>query len=905
MRRHAHSLRLFVAVFVCALLLLISRPWLPSEGEAHATAPAPRGTIQQLPAAAGDEPALESSATAPVDDEPTRTPVSPGAPSETVTLEVRVLLGSGEPARGASVWFFDGDDPVLGERLQTRMRELLSENRNFSPDILFHESLLALGQIGVADEEGVVRRRLGGGDVFILAESGSERGSASRKAGDPLQMTIHLPPCRELLVRVLDPSGRPRAGVPVTFGRWHYLSAHFLGGSMQSLMGGSLEGHSRAPDGIARIDGIRVEPIDEGSGEGMASKNRWIVTAQVLLPEFSQQSVDISAWPQEPVELVVPDWGAVRVLVEGIPAGLQAECLLSTLVTPGGRRGNRSAPASVERSEALFPRVGLGLVVEAELTLNDHRMGKVTGPGPITPGSEVTLRVELEHLQALRGRLLGQDGRPVGEGEWSFKFWHSSRSRARSPFDLRWSTDEEGRFHVILPESLSALEPGSVTISAWSSSWQTILDGPVARAVLPRSLGAGTHDLGDLSLAPPETLVSGRVVDTRGNPVEGARLELSEMTRRTRAGKERWRPIVIGDAYDEPDEAPGGQNLSGKDGTFSLPAPESILARGGTARGTQLSLHASLEGYLMSEPLRCRAGSEDQVITLERAGALALELQLPVRMESSTALTLELVQRLAGGETKSIRLGSEPGRGEEVIWSTIPSGSYTFKVHHSCFLDPLVEIPGLWVEPDGVTRDPRLLPLDLRSELRLVKLTLLDEVGQPLRGPASAGQVGQELVHDEGGEEGLDLAVRELLVPVRSSLPRDVKVEALGYRSVTLKALASDRSVSMSPGFPVTFRLESCAPRPDDDGVIRAYLLSAGGGEFGWSKGADVLFGPELVAEIEGDPCSSVYLSALVPEAGTYRVIWVESGEGSTRTGSTVQITEEDLGGVIALRPPN
>ncbi len=790
------AIMVLVAVVCCALLILIGGEWLSPDDTGVAQAAEPPTAAMPTLTAASDEPLQNLPAPGPIKEEPNRMAVATSPPvesSDLVTLEIRILLESGEPAAGASIWFFDKEAPGLRERVTA---VALEQGQGTMDSVFFHESVLAMGEAWTADEEGIAHKTWDGSSLMIAARSGGERAALQWRSGGPLLQTIHLAGAHELLVRVIDPSGQPRVGIPVFFEPGETPS-------LSRIVSGRWKGLSRSPDGVARIGGIRSNannastPIIEGR-----------VAAEVLLEASPWQSIELSPWPREPIDLVVPDSGAVRVVIKGLPPGDQPTCILSSRNRrlEESRNGLRPtikvgadgqaffSPAmglttAVDNGEALFPHVGLGLELQAKLYgVTTGVDCAVVGLGPVTPGSEVTLTIDLEQSPVLLGRILGEDGQPVGEDHWDLTIWHT-----RSSSNMLVASDEEGRFRYVLPDSLQDKELIAITLASLSSTRPVpSLDRSgaaaprafgVARADLPARLPRGERDLGDLQLAPPSILIKGRVVDSQRNPLAGAQLALAELTHRTPAGKARWKSV----------RNRTGQNRSAEDGTFVLYAENSFDWRRGDKGGAELKLTVSHRDHFQPEPRLFKAGSEGQIIVLHQAGALAIELQLPEGMESCEQPAVHLVPAASYENRGARRLDWSSGREGEAIFRTVIPGAYSIQVKHICCLgSPLMEISGIWVEPGDTTRDSRLLPLDLRQEIRIVKLSLLDEAGQPFRGEV-------DLTPEvRGREEGSQMAIGEYLLPICVGAPRDVGIESDGYRSVILPNLDSDQSVVMT-----------------------------------------------------------------------------------------------------------
>jgi carboxypeptidase family protein len=174
-----------------------------------------------------------------------------------------------------------------------------------------------------------------------------------------------------------------------------------------------------------------------------------------------------------------------------------------------------------------------------------------------------SLRIVLESGRAATGRVVDRAGKPVADAEVRLLPVGSDDPRSAREATLRAVTGASGTFRI------DRLAGGPFNLRARARGFAPTL---VRRVDLPP--GNGSVDLGTLVLERGLTL-EGRVVDTAGNPIGGATVQVTPST-----GLAVWDLPLDG-------EAPGWETVSGRDGAFSFAG----LAPGGE------TLRASRQGF--------------------------------------------------------------------------------------------------------------------------------------------------------------------------------------------------------------------------------------------------------------------------------------------------------------------
>ena len=401
------------------------------------------------------------------------------------TLLVRVFDEDGETlVSGAQVTVYPHDELPDGD-----WRLLLHEQ----PDV---ERLFAAGISGRTSYDGTVRlprppawfgvcaRKQ---DLFTFTTRGIHE--------DASQVDLYLAPDGDLRVRVVDGDDEGVADVPVLLQRRVQNSATNLMQVRTDAQGRAVFPHARALYG----------------GGGRMRGGPWVTVGLPLAPQPGEEP-DFDALEQE-LELPFGPTGAVRVRAldyDGRALADGTRILLQTIRENSRVSANRfnsqplagMASAEVEDGEALFPRVGLGLFLQAGVLLDGHRWwASATGKGPTVAGEEAVLELRQGTLRAqIRLLVLGLDQQPLAHAEIQVREQRRTSSRTRD-YNRTLTTDAEG----YLVHTLDAGEMGrnierklviSYLPARGARAWQGELD-------LSQDYPEGVHDRGRVQLQAP------------------------------------------------------------------------------------------------------------------------------------------------------------------------------------------------------------------------------------------------------------------------------------------------------------------------------------------------------------------------------------------------------------------
>lgn len=331
----------------------------------------------------------------------------------------------------------------------------------------------------------------------------------------------HEPAAVGRSVLVLDASGNPVAGVPVLAIKPR--QTEFLAISVGSAVTGD--------DGVATFS-----PGSPSEGP---------VRALLGFPHFPPIDVALpTAATDSRATLRMPPTGSllVRVLDEqGTPfvgAGPVMAGLAGLVVT--GRSDGFQVPS--DRGVALFPRVGLGLLMDLQVRLDefDDWMARSGVVGPAAAGEQVEAVFRGVEQPVITGILLDRTGDVLANATVRITT-HVEQNSGSSSRGGDARTDEMGRFRVLLRESWRSGATRGIRLSDGAGS-----SGRYVAVDLSREL-SGVVDLGVLVMTGASLICAGRVVDA-WQPLS---TEWSWNSRRRRsapgrtAGHESWRPAAV------------------------------------------------------------------------------------------------------------------------------------------------------------------------------------------------------------------------------------------------------------------------------------------------------------------------------------------------------------------------
>jgi hypothetical protein len=659
---------------------------------------------------------------------------SSGPPNSSSAREVRaVRAGSSRAVPGAEVVWWEAKDGR--EEFDRWLCESLSD-ASLPPD----------ARRGVADGQG--RFALEGAlAVHMIARAPGLFGSASFAPGESSPLHIELQPEVELRVRVVDGEGQPLERVRIEL-RAQRESEEIVAALTQA-------------DGIARLVRWKAPLATWPS----APQVLWLVVDE-LLEDAPMRAFPAQEPPDEVVQFTLPRTGACEVWAldrDGRPARQSYAVRLALLSSdfvgvaelPGPYKF-RHVERTFERGKpALFEHVELGRELAAFVRNESFDLDfHARGSGPLQPRERAVIEVQASSAGGIGGRLLRLDGAVFSDADLPLDGLTDLDAEVGLTLSARLRTDAEGRFEVDLAESTELDEGGA--LDAFECDTQGHALGRV-RLALPREAMTQRIELGDVRMQPLAVFASGRVRLATGEAAGGALVTPDDL--KPRSG---W--ITL----ERPTSS--WHVRCDAQGNFELRTP---------LHAAQLVLRAAKHGYT-SEPVTVAAGSRDIELVLDPAATLAgrLALHESVASERLRVRVRESTESAALAITTPLPDGTFELRG-------LRPGTLLLEVYELQTTREFARVDGLRVQSTGTSRDPRLEPLDLSSELREITLSLVDSRGLPIAhlpqvelhhgGPKAEFECGDSRVRFLLGREPVDVVVscksylREFLPDVRVS----------------------------------------------------------------------------------------------------------------------------------------
>ena len=506
---------------------------------------------------------------------------------------------------------------------------------------------------------------------------------------------IRLTPDPSVAVQVVDHHGAPAPGVPL------YIALDDKVGSFDSWGYHPLT-NTASPDGTAVLPHVpQWRTMKCWSTTPDPAARRFV---RVLLPGIDEpgQPVDCDAAAPTKLVLRLPPTGRIRARVAHGEHGWldgAAELSLRTedfwqaqFCVAGGRDG--------ADGWVYFDHVPVGVPMELTALRPHSAATRILLDRP-----DQTLDVVLQANAALtRGQVVDTVGTPIADCEGS---WLRSAHGNWSWMPFR--TDAFGRFAVVLPTAKEAAFPG-LHIELRPGS------GPPLRCELPPNgrLAAG-GDLGRLVARPLPLLAAGRVVGL-ATPWRGAVQLVCEHGNEDAAAP--WAPF----AARWIDWGAGG--------AFALYSDELPAA--------PLRLRAVGADLLPMAPRAFRPGATDLTLHVEPGHRLTVSALVPEGMPKNCYAALEATQDGGAGPLPTKPASCQPHHLDDtdtrwlLSWRALPAGTYTLRIGHAAFPEPLLEVRGLRV-PVAPGGDPQLAPIDLRERLQRIRIDVTSAAGGAVR----------------------------------------------------------------------------------------------------------------------------------------------------------------------------
>ncbi len=638
-----------------------------------------------------------------------------------------------------------------------------------SGDLGFAEVITKFSKHYRADQSGVVKLANPEGELVLYARFQDQVCFGADVELEPGQHEIWLELEAEVWVEVsvIDRGQNPQEGIPVDL-VWSDEGFAFDVATQITDESGRAVFHDfniLQTTVMASEDGLLVAlgiPLPEGSDPGMTR----------------QPAVPTVAGVGDAIQLVLPETGSIVLkLVEANGDACTVDGF-ARLQDPTGQ-GQRITLSKSSAGEIRFPWIGLGLELTGFLRF-DGSSQEQEFPiiGPVRSGEVIELEVTRVAWPSLSGRLLRPDGSPVLatrldasviEGTAGFDF----------PFGDSILTDSEGRFRLEI--ALDDLEEETPAVV-----YRLTLDGPdmirlEAELAWDRSTDPDGAELGDVTMTAPPIFASGRILDEAGNGIGRAMITLN------------LEDGAGGDSFLE-----DSWELYAREHRYTNRNGDFILY--GEAQEGNFRLEITADNFA-GKIVPVLHGQTGMVIVLggsaDLSGRVLIDADLP-------ADSIQVMVR-QGRDRETVYLDGDDGDYQWLYQSaTAESVSVSIETELG---EVLMEGQDFNLFPGTVNAPPSLNPIDLRGLLHGYQVQVTDASGASLDATLSiAGEEGTEYVYGYQGE--LEFAARLPTLTVR--------VNAEGYRSLSLDLESGTSQVQLDQGIPVQLQFPPAFHVPED-----------------------------------------------------------------------------------------
>lgn len=625
------------------------------------------------------------------------TPIPLPEDAEWIAITV-VDKASGTPVPGACVHWFDYETAqrlAQDAPLSQQQRSIVEQDaERWAEQFGWHTTADSLGvaRVAIGDAATVVARsetRYGSLEL--------QRNTIAPREGYRLFLAADV----EVLVRVLDDRGAPAADVMIA------LAVHNGTGEFENMWNWAPIAVTAA-DGLARVRHLQAIASSPDARPDSRGDKQWRV--RLVLPGCFDPGVSLSITepPAEPIVLRLPPCGRVRVRAEfaGQPMPGMKSAYLDNAEGENDEQGWAIEHLADADGWVRFPRVPLG---RRYLAVTDS-IGTMRAnfAGPLATDQEVVVVLTPDRNDILlRGRIVDEERHPVAAQRFQVQA-RGPQFRSSSAF----ATDASGGFLVLLGPARGdnrVDQLGFVPVAR--EGVQKRVDAP------PRELRTGVEDLGELVLGSGALLAAGHF--RSGGLPHQKRVSFWVERRDTTTGRgERWRR---------------------QQGTLYNQSEDRFEVRGTLPPATyRLRFHA--EGCLPIEPVPFAVGTTDLTVEIGVGHALAASVLLPEQTPESDLVAVLVAAEPAGkvsnargnaGRQPEARpWGGEGGR-YNLQWNALPAGSYALELRLWTHASPLLTVPDVQV-PAPAGGDPRLVDVDLRALVRVLRIELLDTNGKLL-----------------------------------------------------------------------------------------------------------------------------------------------------------------------------
>jgi hypothetical protein len=605
------------------------------------------------------------------------------------------------------------------------------------------------GQHFLADEFGQVKIPAAKNSAIVLAEW--ENSSAILQLDRPMedQVSLFLAPNQRLQIIVTDPSGQPVADVPVAI----QLGSHF------SYLSGN--------HGTTDQQGSLILPDLDTEQYDLHSEKALFAAIDIPLKskaDGDRVEITEAVLKNGVVHLTLPPTGNLRITVRDAQGNISLE--------PGTVKLSESDydlfdsdtdPFSFKKVEtvdgvAIFNFVGLGMPLEVSFRKDgSNDDDSIALPGLNEPGKWVEATIVRSEKSILTGSVLDPDGNLLVDQNVSLQVKGYDRNRTLGSMTGFIKLDHAGRFHHEIQERIAWFIPTRRRLT-----FETTLDNfglSLLTIEIDEPASTGAFDLGEITLIRASTLLTGRVLDEKGEPISAASVLVAEPTSSPNSES-------FNDAFRATTLADGSFDLKGN-------FPVSGKAK--------LKIWANDFETLVQD---IELDSKPKDFSLARSAFLHGSLRLDPRIDS---FDIEVIVSM-GTDSQKLHYSSRRGSDLDGFSYAGPAGTdYSLEVRTKTG-ETLLKLEGLALTANHPLRPAELQPLDLRGKLKTVKIQAHNAQGDPLKFQVFC-KTGETWVR-HGSERG------SVTLITLNSLKK-LRIEAEGYVDQYLENIAEDQVVTL------------------------------------------------------------------------------------------------------------
>lgn len=720
---------------------------------------------------------------APVVADTTPAPEMDTAPAQRETVEPEQAAKAASPggfesyenADGALVRVVDKEsgEPVAGAEVLLVVRDELEESQlemaMLSGGSDLRQILKQFGHRYKTGADGTVRTRPFTDYPILLATHNGSSGFNWQSEPGTREVEIAIEPEVIVTVQVVDSDGQavPNAPVALMMQQERFTFTMFT--------------RDTDSDGVLVLDDLKpyLESIGDRDGSSLAVSLA-TMTAKEDLTETQRVTLNDEVRASGKVELVMPATGQVTVQVvssDGSPyEGMAMVNLRSDSETSQFGRQSDGVMRPVVDGSATFYHVALGRELVATLhTTEGNSIESTELHGPTQEGERIEVKIERPDYPRVRVQLVDGDGRPYADQRvhLAISIEHENGSQEH---DRTEKSDAEGA----LSFELEARPADQLNYQRSARFMIKHEDGreSSAKLDLSQALSVGVTDFGMVALEADPVLLQGRVLDSAGEPIVAARMEIRSRRLDRDGHPSGWSSTRV-------------HTSTGADGAF--------LLIGELPDSPEYAVRIMAEGYQeFEEPVQIAGQTVE--FRLDAGTFLAGRMLFDAEVDPFS-MSVRLHDPEGGTTWCSMQQDHQSEQHEVEFKSALKPGiEYRLEVQTSAG-EVVYELPGLYVTAGTTTEPPGLQPLDLRGAVRTIELKVFGADGRPLDASMIVRSANDEWRSFSAVEGLFEVQIVDEI--------HELTVQHPEHASKTLTGVRTDQTLRLDAGLEATLILPS------------------------------------------------------------------------------------------------